>query len=133
MTCEVFWAYIGRHGKPSIPQNDARLASKTQSSDTKLRYGEDRSEESGKDSGTPSLNSLPAPPRSGNDARNSCSDDSSEDSSEDHFRHTKGMKRLMLAVHPYHSRKHKPTQTNNIADDNDEYKVKGILNTCISS
>jgi hypothetical protein len=124
--------YIGRHGKPSISQNDARLASETQSSDTELRYGEDRSDESGEDSGTPALNSLSAPPCSGNDARNSCSDDSSEDSSEDHFRHTEGMKRPMLAVHPHPSRKHKPTRTDNIADDDDEYEVKGILNARIS-
>jgi hypothetical protein len=38
----------------------------------------------------------------------------------------------MLAVHPYPSRKYKPTQTNNIADNNNEYKVKGILNAYIS-
>jgi hypothetical protein len=124
--------HMGKHGKLSISQNDARLASKTQSSDTELRYGEDRSDESGEDSGTPALNSLSAPPCSGDDARNSCSDDSSEDSSEDHFRHTEGMKRPMLAVHPHPSRKHKPTRTNNIADDDDEYEVKGILNARMS-
>jgi hypothetical protein len=39
----------------------------------------------------------------------------------------------MLAVHSYPSRKHTPTQTDNIADNNNKYKVKGILNTCISS
>jgi hypothetical protein len=42
------------------------------------------------------------------------------------------MKRLVLAVHPYPSRKHKPTRTDNTADDNDEYKVKRILDARIS-
>jgi hypothetical protein len=97
-----------------------------------VRYGEDRSDESGEDSGPPALKSLSVPPCSGNDVRNGCSDDSSEDSSEDDFRHTEGMKRPMLAVHPHPSRKHKPTRTNNTADDNDEYEVKGIINARMS-
>jgi hypothetical protein len=123
---------MGRQGKLSISQNDARIASETQSSDTKLRYGQDRSDDSGEDSGTPALNSLLAPPRSGNDVTNSCSDDSSNYSSEDHFRYTESIKRLMLAVHPHPSRKHKPTRTDNTADNNDEYEVKRILNARIS-
>jgi hypothetical protein len=41
--------HMGRQGKPPISQNDAGLASKTKSSDTELRYGEDRSNESGED------------------------------------------------------------------------------------
>jgi hypothetical protein len=97
---------MGRQGKLSISQNDARLASETQSSDTELRYGEDRSDESSEDSGTPAPNSLSAPPRSGNDVRNGCSDDSSEDGSEDHFR------------------------TDNTADD--EYEVESILDARMS-
>jgi hypothetical protein len=39
----------------------------------------------------------------------------------------------MLAVHSYPSRKHKPTRTDNAADDNNKYKVHGILNARISS
>jgi hypothetical protein len=39
----------------------------------------------------------------------------------------------MLAVHSYPSRKHKPTRTDNAADDNNKYKVNGILNARISS
>jgi hypothetical protein len=99
--------HMGRQGKPSLSRNDARLASETKSSDTELRYGEDRSDESGEDSGTPVLNSLSAPPRSGNDVRTGCSDDCSEDG------------------------KHKPTRTDNTADD-DEYEVEGILDARMS-
>jgi hypothetical protein len=124
--------HMGRHGKPSISQNDARLASETQSSDTELRYGEERSDESGEDSGTPALNSFSAPPRSRNDIRSGCSDDSSEDGSEDYFCHTEGMKRPVLAVHPHPSHKHKPTRTDNTADDDVEYEVKGILDARMS-
>jgi hypothetical protein len=123
--------HIGRQGKPSISRNDARLASETKSSDTELRYGEDRSDESGEGSGTPALNSLSAPPRSGNDVRTGCSDDCSEDGSEDQLRHTEGIKPPMLAVHPHPSRKHKLTRTDNTADD-DEYEVEGILDARMS-
>jgi hypothetical protein len=116
---------MGRQGKPSMSQNDARPASETQSSDYELRYGED--------SGTSVLNSLSAPPCRENDVRNSCSDDSSEDGSEDHFRRTKGIKRPLLAVRPYALRKHKPTRTDNTADDDNEYEVQNILEARMSS
>jgi hypothetical protein len=115
---------MGRQGKPSMSQNDARSASETQSSDYELQYGED--------SGTSVLNSLSAPPRRGNDIRNSCSDDSSEDGSEDHFRRTKGMKRPLLAVRPHALREHKQTRTDNTADDDNEYEVQSILEARMS-
>jgi hypothetical protein len=107
-----------------MSQNDARSASQTQSSDYELQYSED--------SGTSVLNSLSAPPRRGNDIRNSCSDDSSEDGSEDQFPRTKGMKRPMLAVHPYALRKHKPTRTDNTADDDNKYEVQSFLEARMS-
>jgi hypothetical protein len=104
-----------------MSQNDARPASETQSSNYELRYGED--------SGTLVLNSLSAPPRRENDVRNRCS----EDGSEDHFRCTKGIKRPLLAVRPYALRKHKPTRTDNTADDDNEYEVQNILEARMSS